>query len=122
MAAFPSRSEDAFMTHWKTNILGDDSVGKKTILLAGEVAGNIVSFGEPAEREVGYWIGKEYWGKGVASNALALFLELEKTRPLHAHVAKHNTGSVRVLEKCGFKLTGTEVGNDGIDELDFGLE
>jgi RimJ/RimL family protein N-acetyltransferase len=33
-----------------------------------------------------------------------LFLAIEKERPLHAHVAKHNPASRRVLEKCGFTV------------------
>jgi RimJ/RimL family protein N-acetyltransferase len=105
MAAFLSRDRDAFMTHW-AKIMADDSVILKTILFDGQVAGNIVSFVQSGEREVGYWIGKEYWGKGVATKALAAFLNYVKIRPLYAHVAKHNIGSRRVLEKCGFKVTG----------------
>jgi RimJ/RimL family protein N-acetyltransferase len=51
--------------------------------------------------EVGYWIGREYWGKGVATEALSQFLaHAEVRRPLHAAVAKHNVGSIRVLEKA----------------------
>ena len=57
---------------------------------------------------MGYWIGKEYWGKGVATQALAQFLEDVKTRPLYAHVAKHNIASRRVLEKCGFVICGED--------------
>ena len=107
MAAFLSRDRDAFMTHW-AKIMADDSVILKTILFDGQVAGNIVSFVRSGEREVGYWIGKEYWGKGVATKALAAFLDYVKTRPLYAHVAKHNVGSRRVLEKCGFTIVREE--------------
>ena len=107
MAAFLSRDRDAFMTHW-AKIMADDSVILKTILFDGQVAGNIVSFVRSGEREVGYWIGKEYWGKGVATKALAAFLDHVKTRPLYAHVAKHNIGSRRVLEKCGFTVVGED--------------
>ena len=57
---------------------------------------------QDGEREVGYWVGKEYWGKGIATQALAEFLNQVKTHPLVAHVAKHNVASRRVLEKCGF--------------------
>jgi RimJ/RimL family protein N-acetyltransferase len=107
MAAFPARDREAFMTHW-IRILADETITKKTILFDGQVAGNIVCFGQPAEREVGYWLGKEFWGKGIATRALLEFLRLVKTRPLYAHVAKHNTGSIRVLEKCGFKVIGED--------------
>lgn len=103
MAAFPSRDRDAFMAHW-SQIMADDSVLIKTILFDENIAGNIVCFEQLGEREVGYWLGKEYWGKGIASLALSQFLDLIKTRPLYAHVAKHNIASRRVLEKSGFKI------------------
>jgi RimJ/RimL family protein N-acetyltransferase len=107
MAAFPSRDRDAFMAHW-AKIMADDSNILKTILFDGQVAGNIVGWESSGEWEVGYWIGKEYWGKGIATQALLLFLGFVKTRPLYAHVARHNIGSRRVLEKCGFKVIGEE--------------
>lgn len=107
MAAFPARDRDAFMAHW-AKIMADDSVVLKTILFNGQVAGNLVSFEISGEREVGYWIGKEFWGKGIATKALAEFLDYVKIRPLYAHVAKHNMASRRVLEKCGFTVIGDD--------------
>jgi RimJ/RimL family protein N-acetyltransferase len=62
------------------------------------------------EPEIGYWIDKTYWGKGVATRALALFLEEIELRPLYARVAKDNQGSIRVLEKCGFIRHGEDKG------------
>jgi RimJ/RimL family protein N-acetyltransferase len=107
MAALPSRGKDTFMAHW-TRIMGDDSILIKTILFNGNVAGNMVCFDQLGEREVGYWLGKEYWGKGIATQALAEFLTYVDTRPLYAHVARHNVASRRVLEKCGFTVTGED--------------
>ena len=107
MAAFPTRGKDAFMAHW-SKIIIDHSVLTKTILFQGDVAGNIVCFEQLGEQEVGYWLGKEYWGKGIASTALAQFLEFIETRPLYAHVAKHNIASKRVLEKCGFNVAAED--------------
>ena len=107
IAAFPSRNREAFMAHW-SKIMLDDSVVIKTILFNGDIAGNIVCFEQLGEREVGYWLGKEYWGKGIASQALTQFLDVIKTRPLYAHVAKHNIASKRVLEKCGFKVAAED--------------
>jgi RimJ/RimL family protein N-acetyltransferase len=112
MAAFPARAHDDFMAHWakcmanQTNIL-------KAILVDGKVAGNVVSWEQSGERLVGYWFGKEYWGKGIATEALAQFLRQVKVRPLVAHVAKQHGASIRVLQKCGFTLTG-EVGEEFI--------
>ena len=107
MAAFPSRNRDAFMPHWK-KIMGNENVTVRTILFEGHVAGNVVSWEQSGEREVGCWIGKEYWGKGIGTKALAEFLSYVKTRPLVAHVAKHNIGSFRVLQKCGFAISGED--------------
>ena len=55
-------------------------------------------------REGGYWIDREYWGKGIATKALSRFLCQVTERPLCALVARHNTASIRVLEKCGFAI------------------
>jgi RimJ/RimL family protein N-acetyltransferase len=106
MAAFPPRDREAFTAHW-AKIFDDSTVTTKTILLGDRVAGNILSWEpSPGRRVIGYWIGKEFWGQGVASRALAEFLRLVPTRPLYAHVAKHNAASLRVLEKCGFTIEG----------------
>lgn len=107
MAAFPARDRQAFMAHW-TKILANGTVAKKTVLFQRQVAGNVVSFEQLGKREVGYWIGKAYWGKGIATQALSEFLGLVPARPLYAYVAKHNIASIRVLEKCGFTLWGED--------------
>ena len=102
MAAFPARERAAFMTHWH-RILSDATIVTQTILVGGEVAGNLVCFEQSGQREVGYWLGQRYWGQGVATRALAAFLLQVTQRPLRATVAAHNVASLRVLEKCGFK-------------------
>jgi RimJ/RimL family protein N-acetyltransferase len=107
MAAFPSRDHDAFMAHWK-KIMAYEKNLIKAISQDGEVAGYILSWEMEGEREVGYWLGKEYWGKGIATQALAEYISIVKTRPLMAHVARHNVGSRRVLEKCGFTVIGED--------------
>jgi RimJ/RimL family protein N-acetyltransferase len=126
MAAFPARDREAFMTHWTTNIMHNDAGRHRTILVNGEVVGNILSWADPEGTLVGYWIGREHWGKGVATRALALFIaEVEERRPIHAHVVKHNAGSIRVLEKCGFRIVGEETIEESgvrIDELIFRLD
>jgi RimJ/RimL family protein N-acetyltransferase len=108
MAGFPSRNREAFDAHWSKNILGNPTAVIQTILFAGEVAGNIGSWQQDDVRLVGYWIGKEYWGRGVATQALASMLNVVNERPIHAHVVKHNLASIRVLEKCGFRLEHEE--------------
>ena len=115
MAGFTARDpsdKDAFMEHW-ARILADNTVIEKTVLLDGVVVGSVASWvdatwlGKP---EVTYWIGREYWGKGVATRALSAFLGQVKERPICARAAKDNFASLRVLEKCGFTITGYNKG------------
>ncbi len=109
MVDFKSRDRAAFDQHW-AKILADETGLIRTIMAPFEgapeseehVAGNIVSWNSDGQREIGYWIDRAYWGRGVATAALSAFLHLEETRPLYAGVAKHNAASVRVLQKCGF--------------------
>ena len=108
MAAFPARDRAAFDAHWTDHILANPTAINRTILLDGRVAGNIGSWLQDGVRLVSYWLGKEYWGRGVATRALAAFLKVVTERPLHAHVARHKVGSIRVLKKCGFRLESTE--------------
>lgn len=119
MAAFPARDRAAFDAHWATNILGNPAAINRTIVVDGQVAGNIGSWRQDGARFIGYWIGREHWGNGVATRALAAFLHLVTERPLHAHVAEHNVGSIRVLEKCGFSLERELPGD--VVELEFVL-
>jgi len=107
MVAFRPRERDAFDQHW-AKLLADDSLLKKTVIVDGEVVGNIGSWTSEGKREVGYWIDRAFWGRGVATKALSAFLRLEQTRPLCAGVAKHNVASIRVLQKCGFTLLGSD--------------
>ena len=107
MAAFHARDRESFNAHW-TRLLDDPAVAARTVLFERRVAGNVVSFVHDGQREVGYWLGRAFWGKGIATQALAAFLHEESFRPLYGYVAKHNTGSMRVLEKCGFGLIGED--------------
>lgn len=104
MAAFPPRDRETFMAHW-AGILQDATVVVRAIELDGRVAGNVVVFGYEGRREVGYWLGREFWGKGVATRALSAFLDEVVERPLYAGVADTNIASIRVLERCGFTIS-----------------
>ena len=108
MAAFTARdptNQGAFMAHWH-KILADETNIIKTIIFNERVAGSVSSYEEDEGRpEVTYWLGKEYWGKGIATWALKEFLaHHNQIRPIYARVAKDNPGSRRVLEKCGFTV------------------
>jgi RimJ/RimL family protein N-acetyltransferase len=107
MAAFPSREKEAFRAHWE-RILSNPALIRKTILHQGNVAGYICCFEQGGRRQIGYWIGREHWGKGIATGSLIRFLEEFEERPLYAFVAEHNAGSIRVLEKCGFRVCSEE--------------
>ena len=109
MAAFPIRERSAFHAHWD-KIRGDPHAVVRTILVGGAVAGNIGSYDQNGRRLVGYWIGRAFWGKGVATRALASMLLVDPARPMYAFVAQHNQGSIRVLEKCNFVQVGKEKG------------
>jgi RimJ/RimL family protein N-acetyltransferase len=108
MAAVPSRTRAAFMLHWTKSMAVETSIFR-TIIFHGEVAGHIVYWEESGEGKIGYWLGKGYWGKGIATAALSLFLGFLKVRPLYARLAKHNIASRRVLEKCGFTISGEDI-------------
>jgi RimJ/RimL family protein N-acetyltransferase len=95
----------AFGAHWD-KVRSDPAVIVRTVLADGEVAGHAAVFGPPGEREVTYWVDRAYWGRGGATAALAALPGLERARPLHAHAAADNAGSVRVLQKCGFAVAG----------------
>ena len=101
MAVFPAREREAFDAHWR-RVLANDRNVVRVIDVDGEVAGNIGSWEQDGRRLVGYWLGREFWGRGLATAALAEFVQELEVRPLHAWVATSNVGSIRVLEKCGF--------------------
>ena len=110
MAAFTAPDHvdrDAFERRW-SRLRADETVIARAIVVDGEVAGTIGSWGDPDGREVTYWIGRSYWGKGIATGALNAFLAVDLSRPLHARVAYDNVASRRVLEKCGFRVIATE--------------
>ena len=98
---------DAFERRW-SRLRADETIINRVIVADGEVAGSIGSWGEPGEREITYWIGRSYWGRGIATDAVHLFLAVDSSRPLNARVAHDNLASLRVLEKCGFRVVGTE--------------
>jgi RimJ/RimL family protein N-acetyltransferase len=116
MAAFPPRERDAFMAHW-ARTLANDSALTWTIVCDGEVAGSIGCWEDGGRRLIGYWLGREFWGRGLATLALTELVGLVEARPLYAYVVSTNLASIRVLEKCGFGEVGSHAGDDGIEEL-----
>jgi RimJ/RimL family protein N-acetyltransferase len=105
MAAFPARDDAAFQEHMAKN-RSDPANVLRSVVAGGRVVGWISSWDAEGERDVGYWIGRDHWGKGYATAALRGFLAIDPTRPLWAHIAEHNVGSQLVAERCGFVLEG----------------
>ncbi|MEY9934422.1 RimJ/RimL family protein N-acetyltransferase [Catenulispora sp. GP43] len=105
-AAMPvsRRDHDAL---WRA-ILADPAILARAVVVDGEVAGSLTSWTQWEQRQLGYWLGRDHWGRGVATTALALFLCELTERPVHAYVAGHNVASRRVLEKCGFRPDGLD--------------
>ncbi|HEY4096868.1 MAG TPA: GNAT family N-acetyltransferase [Baekduia sp.] len=112
MAAFTAKDPDdreAFDIHMAKVRAAPD-----TTLLAvtrdGHLVGTIGCFVLEGHTEITYWIDRSAWGQGIASRALALLLETVEVRPIRARAASDNRGSLRVLQKAGFSIIGTDVG------------
>jgi RimJ/RimL family protein N-acetyltransferase len=110
LADVPSRDRPAFDEHWE-RIRANPDTFIRTIDDDGQVAGYVFTFIHDDQRVVGYWVGREFWGRGLATRALGEFLPLVEERPLRATVAPANRASVRVLEKNGFRLLREEPGS-----------
>ena len=111
MAAFTPENPDdreAFDTHMST-VRASPDVTMRAVTLDGHLAGTIASFVFEGVTEVTYWIDRSVWGQGVASAALALFLDTVQVRPLYARAASDNVGSLGVLRKAGFTAIRTEI-------------
>jgi RimJ/RimL family protein N-acetyltransferase len=107
MAAFggeDSDSQEAFQTRWE-RMLSDRTVLARTVLWDGQIVGSAIQFELFQKPSVAYWIDREFWGRGIATRALAALLRESPVRPLYARVAKDNLASRKVLENCGFKVS-----------------
>lgn len=125
MAAVGARTPancEAFAAHW-LRIQADPSIIIKTIVFRGQVVGSVMSYEESGQAEVSYWLGKRYWGQGIATRALQDFLAHVNTRrPIYARAAADNIASLRVLQKCGFNVNGqygdaSDAADQEIEEL-----
>lgn len=121
LSAYPSKDRGEFMRHWE-GIMKNKSVTARTIIYKENVAGHIICWKEGRyEQRIGYWIGREFWQRGIASAALAQLLGTVKIRPLYAQVANHNLASKRVLEKNAFTLLdeGAQVSVFRLDRMSY---
>ena len=112
MAAFIYRDpkdKAAFDAHWG-KILNSPQNTNRTIMAGERIAGYIACYPHEGHLEVTYWLGREFWGKGLATEALKEMLGLIVDRPIFGRAATDNIGSIRVLQKCGFEIVGTDKG------------
>ena len=78
--------------------------------VVGTVGVRLKEYIETGTAELGYWLGEEYWGRGIATEAtralIPYALEKFQLRRIDAWVYDWNPASARVLEKCQFTLEG----------------
>jgi RimJ/RimL family protein N-acetyltransferase len=112
MAAFTAEDPDdrQFFDTQMARHRARPDVTMRVITLDGRLVGHVASFVQDGDTEVTYWVDRSVWGQGVASQALTLLLDEVQDRPVHARAASDNLGSMRVLEKAGFRITGTDRG------------
>ncbi len=101
MAVANARTREEFDEHWQ-RVRTDTHVRVRASVFESRLVGSISCFTMDDRDCVGYWIAREFWGRGIATEAVRLLLDEVRARPLWARVAVSNTGSVRVLEKSGF--------------------
>lgn len=115
MAGTKPRSRETFFSVWEQHLV-DPEINARVIEIDGasgpEIVGNIACFQADGHDCVGYWIVRAFWGRGIASRALELFLAEEPRRPLHATADRNNAPSHRILTKCGFRCTGYHMGEE----------
>ena len=129
LAAFTSKDptdKPAYLEKYAKH-MADPGINMQTILIGETIIGSIAKFIMHGDAEITYWLDRQHWGKGYATEALRRLLAIETTRPVFGRVAFDNVGSRRVLEKCGFSMIGTDRGfanarQAEIEELIFKLE
>ncbi len=130
MAAFTHRDpddRDGYIGWWH-RVLAKSEVRARAIEADGALAGSILCWPDPdGGLEISYWLGRAFWGRGIATAALRGFVDGLETRPIFARAASDNRGSIRVLEKSGFVEINREQGFAGargaeIEETVFRLD
>lgn len=112
LAAFmptDANNKEAYVKKF-SKFLADSTINMQTILIEDIIVGSIAKFELESKAEITYWIDRSFWGRGIGSSALKVFLSIEKMRPIFARVAFDNVGSQKILEKCGFLKVGTDSG------------
>jgi RimJ/RimL family protein N-acetyltransferase len=111
MAAFTADDPDdrtAFDAHMAW-LRSSPDITLRAVTCDGTLVGTIAGFVVAGDTEVTYWIGRAWWGRGIAGRALRQLVELLRVRPLHARAASDNARSLRVLQGAGFRVVGSEI-------------
>lgn len=124
MAAFTSpdpTDETAYLAHWD-KLFASETIQTRAIESDGALAGYVAKFERDGDPEITYWLGRDFWGRGIATTALRRLMSELPERPVYARAAKDNLASIRVLEKCGFQRFGEDRGfanarGEEIDEV-----
>jgi ribosomal-protein-alanine N-acetyltransferase len=118
----------AVLSDWVPKYDEDDGFYLWAIALDGVVIGSIsvVDSSDKIEKaEIGYCIGRSWWGRGVMTGALGLvidylFREVSVNR-IYARHDPRNAGSGKVMQKCGMIYEGTcrqaDWNNSGVCDL-----
>ena len=111
MAAFTAEDPDdraAFDAHL-VRLRTTPDILVRAVTVDGVFAGTVGAFAVGDDTEITYWLGRDWWGRGVATRAVELLLALVPVRPITARAASDNAGSLAVLRKVGFRPVGKEV-------------
>jgi RimJ/RimL family protein N-acetyltransferase len=111
---FPYPYTDRDARNWLEAVVDAESETNFAIDVAGEAVGGIgYTMQYDVDRrsaEIGYWLGEEFWGRGIATEALIAVTEHAFANHdlcrLYAHVFDWNPASARVLEKAGYAFEG----------------
>jgi ribosomal-protein-alanine N-acetyltransferase len=102
---YPYSDKDAL--DWLDSCL-EQNCSPHAILLENDIVGCISYWPTDNKIEIGYWVGRQYWGKGICTRAIKLLMgqdQFPKGKVIVAEVAAENTASKKVLLNCGFSLT-----------------
>lgn len=113
-APWPYRIEDAMAFARRTQ---EHRLPRFVVTLPGDAGARLIGCiglnrtDGDGDAELGYWIARDHWGQGYASEAARAVLRLATTLGHRRIVASHfvdNPASGRVLEKSGFAWTGEQ--------------
>jgi RimJ/RimL family protein N-acetyltransferase len=113
-ASFPYPYTQRDADAWVALAASERPINSFVIEARGRPAGGIGLRPQSGEgygvAECGYWLGRPFWGRGLATEALRLILPYafaeRRLRRLEAYVFATNPTSARVLDKCGFVREG----------------